>query len=293
MSSAHGRFHLLYHSVKANKGLHTVLLTVAGKTHTGTSAHLDDTVPSFHSTHNYYFVAQNCCNMTASLHNLCILSSFFSKAREDNCHLLYNTAERLRTGLRAMAFPICTFSRLQVRWGREQQQAWWGFLSCLNSVTSARGRKDFVQPIRVESFSKKGWREDSWEPSTSAAMNRVRQNLQLCGSRYWTRRGNVGTQNFHLLPLKPMETLSVGLAGHWSWWWFVSGGFPVEIREKGRCGHAHRVVKSCRVNCCSFTPWKVPKPGIITHTHHFWYRILLKSGWCDAVWQHGRKKWNF
>lgn len=121
---------------------------MAGKTHTGTSSPLDDTVPSFHSTHNYYFAAQNCCNMTASLHNLCILSSFFSKAREDNCHLLYNTAERLRTGLRAMAFSthqsICTSSRLQVHWGKEQQQAWWGFLSCLSSVTSARGGKGFM-----------------------------------------------------------------------------------------------------------------------------------------------------
>lgn len=133
---------------------------------------------------------------------------------------------------------------------------------------SARGRKDFVQPITVESCSKMGWREDSWEPSTGAAMSRVRQNLQLFGSRYWTRRGKVGTQNFHLLPLKPMETLSAGLAGHGSWWWFVSGGFPMAIREgrQGRCGHAHRVVESCRVNCCSFMWWKVPKPGIITHT---------------------------
>lgn len=96
-------------------------------------------------------------------------------------------------------------------------------------------------------------------------MNRVRQKLQLCGSRYWTGRGNLGTQTFHLLPLKPVETLSIGSAGCGSWWWFASGRFPVDIRGKGRCGHPHLVLKSCRVNCCSFKWWKVPEPGIITH----------------------------
>ena len=136
---------------------------MAGKTRTGTSTPLDHTVPSFHSIHNYYFTAQNCCNMTASLHNLCILSSFFSKAREDNCHLLYNTAKRPRTGFGAMAFSalqstpylLQTVSTL-----RQRATASTTRISDLTKISNncQRKKRFHVQLITAESSSEVGWR---------------------------------------------------------------------------------------------------------------------------------------